>query len=30
MKFTSPLGGLQQTGALETAAKSVAPCCTFG
>jgi len=30
MKFTSPLGGLQQAGAPETAAKSVTPCFTFG
>jgi len=31
MKFTSPLGGIQQTqtGALETAAKSVTPCFAF-
>jgi len=26
MKLTSPLGGIQQAGALETAAKSVTPC----
>jgi len=26
MKLASPLGGTQQTGALETAAKSVTPC----
>jgi len=26
MKFTSPLGGIQQVGAPETAAKSVTPC----
>jgi len=26
MKFTSPLVGIQQAGALETAAKNVTPC----
>jgi len=26
MKFTSPLGGIQQADVLETAAKSVIPC----
>jgi len=30
MKFTSPLDGIQQAGAPETAAKSVTPCFTFG
>jgi len=30
VKFTSPLGGIQQTGAPETAAKSVTPCFAFG
>jgi len=30
MKFTSPLDWMQQAGASETAAKSVAPCFTFG
>jgi len=30
MKFTSPLGVIQQAGAPETAAKSVTPCFTFG
>jgi len=30
MKFTSPLGGIQQVGAPETAAKSVTPCLTVG
>ena len=30
MKFTSPLGGIHQAGASETAAKSVTPCFTFG
>jgi len=30
MKFASPLGGIQQAGAPDTAAKSVTPCFTFG
>jgi len=30
MKFTSPLGGMQQAGASETAATGVSPCFTFG
>jgi len=30
MKFTSPLGDIQQAGAPETVAKSVTPCFTFG
>jgi len=30
MKFTSPLGGIQQIGASETAAKTVTPCFGFG
>jgi len=29
MKLTTPLGGMQQTGGPETAAKSLAPCFTF-
>jgi len=30
MKFTSPLGGIQQAGASETAATSFTPCFAFG
>jgi len=30
MKFTSPLGGIQQAGAPKTNEKSVAPCIAFG
>jgi len=30
MKCASPIGGIQQAGAPETAAKSVAPYFTFG
>jgi len=30
MKFASPLCGIQQAGASETAGKSVTPCFTFG
>jgi len=30
MKFTLPLGEMQQAGAPETAAKSVTPCFAFG
>jgi len=30
IKFASPLDGVQQAGAPETAAKSVTPCFTFG
>jgi len=30
IKFTSPLGVIQQDGASETAAKSVSPCFTSG
>jgi len=29
MKLTSPLGGIQEAGAPETAAQSVTPCFTF-
>jgi len=29
MKFTSPLGWIQQAGAQETPRKSVTPCFTF-
>jgi len=30
MMLTLPVGGIQQAGAPETAAKSVTPCFTFG
>jgi len=30
MKFTSPLGGMQEAGAPETAVKRVTPCLIFG